>query len=158
MNLKMLNPIFALALGQYFQCQWHNNHRWTSPYNRNRLLTIYCVLWRWFIQDYGREGYESFTASIDWIQYSLECCGVVSPSDYQVLNGTINRDVYSSHIMHIIRALLSILYNLISFQNRTKFSNLNCQSRGQNNIWTIFDLDHYISGLAAGSWPTSVSI
>ena len=39
MNLKMLNPIFALALGQYFQCQWHNNHRWTSPYNRNRLLS-----------------------------------------------------------------------------------------------------------------------
>merc|ERR1719412_2500797 len=35
------------------------------------------------IHDYGRDGYESFTASVDWIQYRLACCGIVSPADYQ---------------------------------------------------------------------------
>ena len=35
-------------------------------------------------QDYGREGYDSFTESINWLQYSLSCCGIVSPADYQV--------------------------------------------------------------------------
>ena len=39
--------------------------------------------------------------------------------------GSINRDVYSSHNIDIIRALLYIIYHLyISFQNQTKFSNL----------------------------------
>ena len=35
------------------------------------------------IHDYGREGYESFTTGIDWVQHSLSCCGVVSQADYQ---------------------------------------------------------------------------
>ena len=41
------------------------------------------VLQQRLIQDYGREGYEAFTLSIDYTQHHFSCCGVVSPSDYQ---------------------------------------------------------------------------
>ena len=41
------------------------------------------VLQQRLIQDYGREGFEDFTLSIDYTQHLFSCCGVVSPSDYQ---------------------------------------------------------------------------
>ena len=151
----MLNPIFVLALGQYFQCQWHNNEM-DIPVAATDcsvlciMKMIYSGLWPGGL----REFYSQYW--LDPIQPGVLRGGV--PLWLSGAAGTINRDVYSSHIIHVIRALLSILFNLISFQNQTKFSNLNWRSRGQNNIWTIFDLDHYIRGLAAGSWPTSVSI
>ena len=40
------------------------------------------ILQQRVIQDYGREGYEDLTASIDYTQYKFSCCGVLGPSDY----------------------------------------------------------------------------
>ena len=135
------------------------------PYNRNRLISIILCM-GWFIQDYGREGYESFTASIDWIQYSLECCGVVSPSDYQVTGQS--SDIFTSyhrrrksHVKFLHSLSLYILMNgmmwqiLLFWEHKIKyFVHIDCkfifglksnnvfpsQTRGWNNIWTIFDL------------------
>ena len=52
-------------------------------YQPSITTSVRAVLQQRLIQDYGREGYEAFTESIDYTQYQLSCCGVVSPSDYQ---------------------------------------------------------------------------
>ena len=53
------------------------------------------ILHQRVIQDYGREGYEEFTASLSYTQYKFSCCGIVSPSDYQ--NSVINTWRWTSH-------------------------------------------------------------
>ena len=47
------------------------------------------------MQDYGSDGREGFTAGVDWLQHSLSCCGVVSPSDYQ--NSHVQRWRHPAH-------------------------------------------------------------
>ena len=52
-------------------------------YQPGVLVSMKKVVQARLIHDYGRTGEESFTAGLDWVQYSLSCCGVVSPADYQ---------------------------------------------------------------------------
>ena len=52
-------------------------------YQPSIYISLRTVLQQRLIQDYGREGYEAFTLSIDYTQYQFSCCGVVSPTDYQ---------------------------------------------------------------------------
>ena len=62
------------------------------------------------IHDYGREGYESFTTGIDWVQYSLSCCGVVSPADYQnSLTSAWRRSNLSHHRLEVPLTCCSLL-------------------------------------------------
>ena len=52
-------------------------------YQPRVLVSMKKVVQARLIHDYGRAGEESFSVGVDWVQYSLSCCGVVSPADYQ---------------------------------------------------------------------------
>ena len=52
-------------------------------YQPRLLLSMKKVVQARLIHDYGRSGEESFSVGVDWVQYRLSCCGVVSPADYQ---------------------------------------------------------------------------